>query len=140
MTRYVDYLGSRATGHIVSHGLGDWYNIGPGDPGKAQLTPIALTATGFYYYDTAILGRVAALLGKTEDARRFTAQAQEIREAFNAKFFDSARRRYATGSQTANAMPLVMELVDPANRLAAVDAIVTDVTARGNALTAGDVG
>jgi hypothetical protein len=37
-------------------------------------------------------------------------------------------------------MPLVMELVDPANRLAAVDAIVTDVTARGNALTAGDVG
>jgi alpha-L-rhamnosidase len=140
MARYVAYLGSRATEGIVSHGLGDWYDIGPGDPGKAQLTPIALTATGFYYYDTVILSRVAALLGKTEDAKRFSAQAQRIREAFNARFFDSARHRYANGSQTANAMPLVMELVDPANRSAAVDAIVTDVTTRGNALTAGDVG
>jgi alpha-L-rhamnosidase len=140
MKRYVAYLGARATNHIVSHGLGDWYDIGPGDPGKAQLTPIALTATGFYYYDTVILSRVAALLGNTEDARRFSEQAEQIRNAFNAAFFDSAAQRYATGSQTANALPLVMGLVDPSNRAAAGNAIVTDVKKRGNALTAGDVG
>jgi alpha-L-rhamnosidase len=140
MKRYVSYLGSRATNDIVSHGLGDWYDIGPGDPGKAQLTPVALTATGFYYYDTVILSRVAALLGKTDDARRFSEQADRIGRAFNAMFFDAAAHRYATGSQTANALPLVMGLVDPVNRAAAVTAIVDDVVKRGNALTAGDVG
>jgi alpha-L-rhamnosidase len=140
MKRYVEYLGARASGHIVSHGLGDWYDIGPGDPGKAQLTPIALTATAFYYYDTAILGRVAALLDKADDARRFAARAEEIRRAFNTKFFDMADRRYATGSQTANALPLVLGLVDQSNRAATVNAIVADLTQRGDALTAGDVG
>ena len=140
MKRYVAYLGTRATHHIVSHGLGDWYDIGPGDPGKAQLTPTALTATGFYYYDTVILSRAAALIGRTEDARRYSEQAEDIRRAFNATFFDRAAGHYATGSQTANALPLVMGLVDPGNRAAAVKAIVDDVTKRGNALTAGDVG
>jgi len=31
--------GSTATDHIVSHGLGDWYDLGPNRPGEAQLTP-----------------------------------------------------------------------------------------------------
>jgi alpha-L-rhamnosidase len=140
MKRYVAYLGTRATDHIVSHGLGDWYDIGPDRPGKAQLTPVALTATAFYYFDNLILARAAALLGEPDDARRFEAQAQGIREAFNVKFFDRATRRYATGSQTANALPLVMGLIEPAERAAVVDAIVEDVVRRGNALTAGDVG
>ena len=34
MKRYVAYLGSRATDHIVSHGLGDWYDLGPNPPGS----------------------------------------------------------------------------------------------------------
>jgi alpha-L-rhamnosidase len=140
MKRYVEFLGTRATNHILSHGLGDWYDIGPDRPGKAQLTPVALTATAFYYFDHVILGRAASLLGETADAQRFAMQARRIREAFNAKFFDRATRRYATGSQTANAVPLVMDLVDPADRADVVNAIAEDVSHRGNALTAGDVG
>ncbi|MDW7979600.1 MAG: family 78 glycoside hydrolase catalytic domain, partial [Verrucomicrobiales bacterium] len=33
MKRYVAYLSSRATNHIVNHGLGDWYDIGTNAPG-----------------------------------------------------------------------------------------------------------
>jgi len=62
MKCYVDYLASRATNHIVNYGLGDWYDVGPRSPGIAQLTPISLTATAFYYYDTWILAQAAALL------------------------------------------------------------------------------
>ena len=83
MKRYVAYLGSRATNHIVSHGLGDWYDIGPKPPGVAQLTPIALTATAFYYYDAAVLARTAAMLGNGKDAKQYAALAAEIRAAFN---------------------------------------------------------
>jgi hypothetical protein len=140
MKRYVDYLAGRATNHIVNYGLGDWYDIGPKPPGIAQLTPVALTATAFYYYDTWILAQTAALLGKPDEAQQFETRAADIRAVFNEKFYDATNRFYATGSQTANAIPLVMNLCDPTNRAAVLDAIVRDIRARGNALTAGDVG
>ena len=93
MARYVAYLGSKASGHIVSHGLGDWYDIGPDRPGYAQLTPIPLTATAFYFEDATILARVAALLGRPDDAARYTKLAGEIRTAFNARFFEPSTHR-----------------------------------------------
>ncbi len=140
MKDYVAYLSSRASGHLVSFGLGDWYDIGPYPPGRAQLTPRALTATAFYYYDAWILARTAALLGKTGEAAEYQELAGLIRAAFNRAFFNPATGRYATGSQTANAIPLVMNLIEPDHRQGALDAIVEDVRRRGNALTAGDVG
>jgi len=140
MGRYVAYLGSRAEGGILSHGLGDWYDLGPDRPGVAQLTPIALTATAFYFEDARILSRVAELIGRDDDAAWYRALADSIRSAFNAKFFRPAEHGYATGSQVANAIPLVMDLVPQSERRAVVDAVVADVRRRGNALTAGDVG
>jgi len=140
MRRYVAYLGGKATGHILSHGLGDWYDLGPNPPGYAQLTPIALTATAFYYYDAWILARVAALLGRRGEAGEYRELAGQIRAAFNQTFFDPAAGCYAKGSQCANAIPLVMNLVEPARRAGVLAAIVKDVRDRGNALTAGDVG
>jgi hypothetical protein len=140
MKRYVAYLGSRADGHIVSHGLGDWYDIGPKPPGVAQLTPVALTATAFYYYDARILAQAASLLGKASDVKQYENLSAQIREAFNRKFFDAATGQYAGGSQTANSIPLVMGLVEPGHRTAVLKAVVREVRQRGNALTAGDVG
>ena len=140
MKRYVAYLGSKATDDIVSHGLGDWYDIGPRVPGRAQLTPVPLTATAFYYYDTTILSKMAKLLDKAGEAEEYAKRAAEIRDAFNREFYNPATGQYATGSQCSNAVPLVMGLVEPANRQAVLDAIVQDVQERGNALTAGDVG
>jgi alpha-L-rhamnosidase len=140
MKRYVDYLGSRATDRVVAYGLGDWFDLGPNPPGRAQLTPVALTATAFYYQDAWILSRVAALVGKPAEAARYEELARQLRAAFNRAFFDPATGRYATGSQCANAIPLVMDLVEPARRAGVLAAIVADVRGRGNALTAGDVG
>ena len=135
MKRYVAYLGSKANGHIVSFGLGDWYDLGPKPPGYSQLTPKELTATAFFFYDTWILAQTARVLGKEAEAKQFAGKADEIRAAFNGKFFNGT---YATGSQCANAMPLVMGLCEEKNRAAVLDALVRDVQSRGN--TAGDVG
>jgi hypothetical protein len=140
MTNYLAYLGSRAENHIVNYGLGDWYDVGPKKPGVSQLTPIALTATAFYFQDAEIMARVAALLGKDADAKQFSELAEKIRTAFNEQFYNATNHFYATDSQCANAIPLVMGLCETSNRAAVLDAIVRDVRARGNALTAGDVG
>ena len=138
MKRYVAYLGSRGTNHIVNHGLGDWYDIGPKPPGFSQLTPRALTATAFYQHDTWILSQAAALLGKKSEAKQFKKLAEEIRRAFNKEFFNTTNKTYSTGSQCANSIPLVMNLCEPKHRDAVLKAIVADV--RANGLTAGDVG
>jgi alpha-L-rhamnosidase len=140
MKDYVSYLGSRADNCIVDYGLGDWYDIGPKGPGVSQLTPVALTATAFYFQDAKIMAQAASLLGKSEDAKSYSDLAEKIRDAFNEKFYNATNHYYATDSQCANAIPLVMGLCEPKNRDAVVDAIVHDVRERGNALTAGDVG
>jgi alpha-L-rhamnosidase len=140
MKKYVTYLGTTASNNIVNHGLGDWYDLGPKAPGVAQLTPVALAATGFYFYDSYVLSQIAGLLGETNGAAQFESQAEQIRAAFNQEFFDPTNCSYATGSQCANAIPLVMGLVDATNRAGVLEAIVRDVRAHTNALTAGDVG
>jgi alpha-L-rhamnosidase len=140
MKKYVAYLGTTASNNIVDHGLGDWYDLGPKAPGVAQLTPVALAATAFYFYDTCVLSQIAGLLDETNDAARFESQAEQIHAAFNREFFDPTNCSYATGSQCANAIPLVMGLVDANNRAGVLEAIVRDVRAHTNALTAGDVG
>ena len=67
MTHYVEYLKGKSDNHILSHGLGDWYDLGPKHPGPAQLTPRALTATAIYYYDVVLLSEMAGILGKKEE-------------------------------------------------------------------------
>jgi alpha-L-rhamnosidase len=140
MKRYVAFLGSTATNHIVTTGLGDWYDLGPKPPWGSQLTPPALTATAFYQHYNWILARTAELLGKPDEAKQFDALAEKILNTFNEKFFNSTTRQYATGSQCANSLAVVMNLVEPTNRAAVLEAIVADVRGRGDALTAGDVG
>ena len=138
MKRYCDYLQSKSQNLIVSHGLGDWYDIGPNPPSVAQLTPIDLTATAYFFRCAEVISRTAALLGKPDEARQYAALADRIRAAFNKKFWNEQAGIFATGSQCANAVPLVMGIAEPNMRARALDAIVRDVQAKG--LTAGDVG
>jgi hypothetical protein len=140
MKAYVDYLGSRATNHIVNYGLGDWYDLGPKKPGVSQLTPVALTATATYYENVKTLGQAAALIGRDSDAKKLSALAEQIRAAYNQHFFDKDKKSYATGSQCANAISLVFDLCEPENRDAVLNALVRDIEAHNMANTAGDVG
>lgn len=140
MRRYVDYLATKADGHILSHGLGDWYDLGPRGPGEAQLTPKALTATAIWYRDLDLLARMAGLLGKADDAVALARRAEDVRQAFNARFYDPAAKAYSTGSQTAFAMPLYFGMVEPKDRREVFGNLVRSIRDGGGALTAGDVG
>lgn len=140
MQRYLDYLATKAEGHILSQGLGDWYDLGPERPGVSQLTPMGVTGTAIYYYDLNIMSKIATMLGKPEDAKKYTKLAAEVKEAFNKKFFNKETKQYATGSQTANAMAVYMNLVEPQYKDAVVDNLIKDIRSRNNGLTAGDIG
>ena len=140
MTKYVNYLGTKAENHILSHGLGDWFDYGPNSPGEAQLTPKALTATAIWYYDILLLSKMMDLTNHKEDANKMNALAEKVKKAFNSKFYNPVSKVYSTGSQTAMSMPLVVGLVDEENRKAVFNNLVDSITASGKALTAGDIG
>lgn len=140
MRRYVEYLSSKADDGIVSHGLGDWYDYTRGgEVGESRLTPKSLTATAMYYRDAVILRDTAKILKKTDDAQRYTQLADTIRDSFNRHLFNPETNQYATGSQTANAIPLVWDMVDPSRRDAVLANLCKEVEER-DYLTAGDVG
>jgi hypothetical protein len=140
MERYVDYLGNKAKDNILSYGLGDWYDIGPGRPGVSKLTPLGVTATATYYQDLRVIEQAYDRLGRQEEAERYGARAVAVKAAFDRSFFDPKAGQYATGSQTAQAMPLVTSLCSPAERGRVLEHLVDDVIRRGNQQTAGDIG
>lgn len=140
MKKYAAYLETKANHHILTQGLGDWYDLGPKPPGVSQLTTVGVTATAIYYYNLCILEKTARLLGKTTDASRYKVLAAEVRKAFNTRFFNGKTNNYATGSQTANAMAIYMQLVLPEHKTAVLNNIISDIRKNKNSLTSGDIG
>lgn len=140
MQRYLDYLTSKADNHIVAYGLGDWYDIGPGNPGESQLTSNGVTATAIYYYNTTLMQKMALLLGRTDDAERYGKLAIQIKKAFNDTFWNQTTLKYDRDSQAANAVAIYMGLTTDDNREKTFSNLVEDIRKRNNALTAGDVG
>jgi hypothetical protein len=140
MKKYVNYLRDMSKDNILTHGLGDWYDLGPKFPGEAQLTPKAVTATSIWFYDAKLLSKMAVILGNNEDAAYYSGLAEDIRKAFNKKFLDPVTKVYATGSQTAYAMPLFFGMADDTLRKVIVANLVRSVKDNNKALTAGDIG
>jgi len=140
MKRYFAHLESVAEDDVVSAGLGDWCDVGPARSNRAELTPPPVTASAFYYRDAWILSRVAALLGHQADAEEFGRKAERIRASYNRHFFQADAGSYATGSQCANALPLVFGIVEPEHRETVFAALVEDVVSRDYSMTAGDIG
>jgi len=140
MTRYAAYLKSRTVDGLLSYGLGDWYDIGPKSPGQSQLTGKGLTATAIYYQDLDTLRQIAAVLHKPDEAAKFAREAQEVKTAFNRALYHPDTHTYDRGSQTAEAMPLLLGLVPAADRAAVLANLIADIRAHENHVTAGDLG
>ncbi len=140
MRRYAAYLKTRSINRLLEYGLGDWYDIGPQPPGESQLTSKGLTATAIYYQDLTTMARIAMLLGRAADATQYTEEARQVKDTFNARFFHRKTEVYDSGSQTADAMPLVVGLVPEPDRDGVLANLVGDIQKRGNHVTAGDIG
>ena len=140
MKRYAEYLRSKSDARLLSHGLGDWYDIGPGSPGQSKLTPKGITATATYIEDLRVLEAAARMLGREQEARLFAEEAGQVREEFQKAFYKPAQTTYSTGSQTALAMPLALGIAPESARASLAGQLVADIRRRGNHTSAGDIG
>ena len=133
-------MNAKSDNHILTHGLGDWYDYGPKPPGEAQLTPKAVTATSIYYYDVVLIGKMAEVLNDKSEVIKYKKLAEKIKKSFNEKFFNAQTKVYSTGSQTAMAMPLAVGLADEQNTKSVLKNLTDSIYANNKALTAGDIG
>lgn len=141
MRGFVQYLHNTATKLVPKPGLGDWYDYGGETKGASQFTPAELSAMATFYRCARIVSDTAGLLGKADEQQRFAELAGQIRDAFNAMFYDGKGEYKNSGSpQCANSMALLLGLVPPGHEPAVLDRIIADLRARHNQQTAGDVG
>ncbi len=140
MNKYMDYLAGKSSNYILSHGLGDWYDIGPNSPGYAQLTSVPLVATATYYSDAVVMAEMAKTIGDIEKHNYYTQLAHAIKASFNAKFYNEADGTYENGSQTALAMPLALGLVEKENETKLLENLIKSIEVAGVVHTTGEVG
>lgn len=141
MRRYVDYLATRAENHILSFGLGDWYDYGDFRAGFSRNTPVPLVATAHYYLTVKCLAQAAHMVGNVFDEKYYNSLADSIKTAFNKTFFNNETAQYGTASQCSNALPLFLKMVENHDLEKSVYSnLVADVEMHGNRLTTGDVG
>lgn len=119
MLKWLDYLWSISDGPIIhpspvwgSKGFtfGDW--LQPiGDNRKPRPT-IAddCAATIYHYISTDLAGRIAAIIGKADDAARLSARAAQIKAAFAHEYI-SASGRLAHNDQTSYALSFLYGLI-----------------------------
>ena len=112
----------KTTKHIVYQGLGDWC---PPGGNKNIDTPIEFTSTAFHYQDVSIMERVAHILGKEVDAKKYATEKQLIAEEVVANLYDAQHKTF--GSQTADAMALDFGLVPKGDEKAVSDAMVRNM-------------
>jgi alpha-L-rhamnosidase len=103
LKKYVEFLKSTAENGVLkwSH-YGDWVAV--------EKCPGSIVSSFYYYYDVRVLADAARVIGKAQDAALYDKLAGEIRTAFNREFYDPKTGDYADGTQTANTLPLFLDL------------------------------
>jgi alpha-L-rhamnosidase len=120
--KWMEHMNGFVTDGIIARdSYGDWC-VPPEDPklihanDPARKTDKALLATAYFYHDALLMAGYATLLGKADDAQHFTALAEELKTAFNRKFFHADTGQYDNGSQTSCVLPLAFGLVPDGQR------------------------
>jgi len=142
MKKFVDYMHTTSDNLIARPGLGDWFDYGHGKSlGASRYTPLTLTATATFYGCCRIVSDTAKVLGRTKDHRKYSSLCENIKTAFNDKFFNGKATYENYGScQTANSMAIALGLVEENHKQAVLDSIISDLVKRNYQQTAGDIG
>ncbi len=138
MIRYLEFLGTMESDGIVDFGLGDW--CPPADEPWGHKCPAKVTDTAYAYVDYLTVSRIAKLLGRNEDAAKFSQKAEATRRAFRAAFVDSATGSVAGDSQTSLACALYQGMLEDGEKPMAFQRLVEEVEKADRHLDTGILG
>lgn len=146
MKRWVECLGNMSEGHIVSYSrYGEWASpvsesiadsIGSG--AQSKTTPGPFMSTGYYYFNAALMKKIALLLDKPEDASYFDRLSEEILDAFLNKFFHEDTAQFVSGSQGANAFALATGIAPQQHRKRVLQNLLAEIKRHNDHLSTGN--
>lgn len=131
--RYVGHINDLYPKGLTTWGLGDWA------PVKSK-TPVELTSSTYYYVDVNILAKAAKILGKADDYKKYSALANKIRDAINAKYLNPKTASYAEGYQTEQSVPLCWGIVPDSLKAKVAKNLADSVAANNYHLDVGILG
>jgi alpha-L-rhamnosidase len=162
MKRYVDFLAAEAAkaGGLQTWGLTDWLAI--------EETPLALINTPAHYHFAMIVSQTADSLGLPDDAKKYAAMAEGVKDTLNKAFLDPATGIYGEKgwlirkgngevpggleplhsvwwdgdrpcTQAGQVMPLALGMVPDAARPAVESALLREIAAHKGRLSTGFV-
>ncbi|MDA0181346.1 family 78 glycoside hydrolase catalytic domain [Solirubrobacter phytolaccae] len=134
MNTYMDFVARRKAGtgadaYIVTALLADWVSN--------EQTSQQMFGTWGYYLSAKYMSEMATLIGRTQDAARYGELAASIKTAYNARFYNTALKRYtaagnagtAGATQAAQAIALDAGLAPEADRPQILQALVDNIYA-----------
>ena len=132
---YVGYLEQQGLLHGRTR-YGDWLSVHEGwkrgDPDSCS--------SMFFYYDLQLLVEMLNVLGRSDEAERYIALAERVREAILEKFFDPQALVFDDNSQFCLAFALKLGLIPSAYRCAMQKRLVEDIRRRGYHMAVGMLG
>jgi alpha-L-rhamnosidase len=145
MKRFIEFLSETSTNGLRCyaeyagwHGFGDWLAL-DGSDGREGGTSKELIGTAFYAYSSRLLANIARVLGKHEDAIRYSALSEKARHAFIQRFVREDGK-IEGGTQTSYVLALEFELLPQELRHLAAAELVRNIRERDNHLSTGFVG
>ncbi len=141
MKRLVGWYRSQATDGLITEitAFGDW--LQPYAETNRGDTPAPLIGTAFYAYSAQILADSARVLKRDEDAERYAAEADFVRQAFANHYFDADMKlTNAPETQTGYLLAIAFELIGPDDQEKAAAHLVRLVNEADNHLRTGFLG
>ncbi|MDR0712238.1 MAG: family 78 glycoside hydrolase catalytic domain [Prevotellaceae bacterium] len=78
----------------------------------ARKTSGELIATAYYYKMATLMADFARVAENSDDAQEFTVLAEQVKAAFNKKFYNPQKQCYDNNTVTANLLPLAFGMVE----------------------------
>jgi len=131
--RWLDRVAATNPGHIVKDGLGDHEAL--------TETPPESLVTALYVESARLVARLAEVLGRRDEAARYSALASAVSSAFAGRVLKPTADTSAQRTQSGQAFALYAGLVPAADRPAAIRWLLDDIRGtRNGRLTTGIFG
>src|SRR6187401_1156723 len=143
MAAWVGYMEKASKNYLWNTGFhfGDWLFYRPFDDndGRSAVTDKYMIAQCFFANSVQIMINTAKVLGKNEDADKYTALLKNVKDAF-LKEYVTANGRLVSGTQTAYVLALNFDMLPVNLREPTVDKLVENIKSYSNHLTTGFLG
>lgn len=141
MKKWVEYMHSKSENliYVWRNGNGNWH--GYGDWIAVEPTPSLPMGTAYFAYTSGLLGKMAAIIGKHDDAAYYTDLSKKIGEAYQREYWDTTDKlNYPGSTQTASLLPLAFGITPPELKDQVVKNLVENVKAKDVHPTTGFLG